>query len=378
MNLLRVMPPPMAVHACVGTPLAGLPGNVEASARSGMMVSLPFTPPDGAELSMEADLQVMMPIDAGDELPRDDASEFPNEMTAWLAPVAVPGVFIESNLAIPHVQTAPAEHQWIPRDASSIAAEAASPSMDQAMALQSPRGRPLDAAQIVVLAAGRPSSLAVVSTDLERQAPRQGIATGAPNAAGVQVSPGQHATPREAGGGVVSASIADLSINVLAVSSPASPTQVSGKLPATEAVHAPEQRLINVLGERIQVLHRQGIQQAVIQLDPHLSGSVRIELAHDAGALHVRISASHAEVAQQLQTICEALRQDLHGRQPGEVTVQVHHSRFGEQGGQGGQSSRDGQDCARDEPGRALATDSDGDTFGALWKRFIASRGYAS
>ncbi|GAB2592554.1 flagellar hook-length control protein FliK [Dyella jejuensis] len=152
----------------------------------------------------------------------------------------------------------------------------------------------------------------------------------------------------------------------------------AAKAHAPPATMAPEQKLLGALGERISMQAAQGTQQAVIRLDPHLSGSVRIELRHEAGALHVHISASRAEVAQQLQAIGDGLRQELSNRQFNDVTVQIHHGRNAEHGGRGGQPQPDHDREAphRQAPGRAWATDSSDEAFDMAWKRVAETRGY--
>lgn len=121
------------------------------------------------------------------------------------------------------------------------------------------------------------------------------------------------------------------SMPAVPLTSPIEQIAVSAKtVPAT--VVSPGQKLIGALGERISVQVGQGIQNAVIRLDPHLAGSVRIELRHEAGALQIRMTASHAEVANQLQTISQGLRQELNHQQFTEVSVTVNHHRGGESG----------------------------------------------
>ncbi|QAU24294.1 flagellar hook-length control protein FliK [Dyella sp. M7H15-1] len=171
-----------------------------------------------------------------------------------------------------------------------------------------------------------------------------------------------------------------------ATSTPATLTQAMPQTTSLETASAkqmpvpvantPEQKLLGALGERISVQAGQGIQSAVIRLDPHLSGSVRIELRHEVGAMHVRISASQAEVAQQLQVISDSLRQELNSRQFNDVTVQISHGRHADHGERGGQQQgRDGDSSPQQTPGRALAADATDEGFDAAWKRATESRG---
>lgn len=134
--------------------------------------------------------------------------------------------------------------------------------------------------------------------------------------------------------------------------------QANGAALAT--ADGPEQKLLQVLGERISMQAQQGAQRAVIRLDPHLAGSVMIELRHEAGSVQVHLSATNSDVVRQLQTISEGLRQELGNRQFNDVTVQVSSARSGQHEGNG--QGRDAREQAReqraDEPGQGLAAAS--------------------
>lgn len=115
------------------------------------------------------------------------------------------------------------------------------------------------------------------------------------------------------------------------------------------------QALRQALGERLGVQLAQGSERALIRLDPPMMGTLEIVIHREAGALKVQFSASNGEVARQLQSISEGLRQDLSLRQHMEVSVQVADSsasRFAQadSGGRHGQQSPRQQ-----EPGRALS-----------------------
>ncbi|AJX34978.1 flagellar hook-length control protein FliK [Burkholderia oklahomensis] len=112
-------------------------------------------------------------------------------------------------------------------------------------------------------------------------------------------------------------------------------------------------QLLNSLGERVSVQVRDGIGQAVIHLEPQSFGTLRIAIRHEAGAVRIQLVASNEEIARQLQTVSEALRQDLAGRHNGDVSVVVRH-------GQGfGHGEREPQRETADDrdarPGMALA-----------------------
>ena len=129
--------------------------------------------------------------------------------------------------------------------------------------------------------------------------------------------------------------------------------------PAASAPRAPtepQQKLIDALGDRLSVQTAQGMRQAVIRLDPHLNGSVRIELRQDANGIAVHLSATNADVVRQLQAIGESLRQDLSARNGGDVTVQVSASRQGQADADtSGGRERHARDDAEEGPGRGLA-----------------------
>ena len=152
-----------------------------------------------------------------------------------------------------------------------------------------------------------------------------------------------------------------------------------GKPAGTGVGASAEQRLITALGDRISVQAGQGMQHAVIRLEPHMAGAIRIELTHEAGAMHVRITASQADVVQQLQAIGEGMRQELNSRQLNEVTVQIHHGRSAEHGDRGDRhQGRDGSEPEQPAPGRSWGTDLAEEGFEQTWQRASESRGYES
>ncbi|MBM3114713.1 flagellar hook-length control protein FliK [Jeongeupia naejangsanensis] len=144
----------------------------------------------------------------------------------------------------------------------------------------------------------------------------------------------------------------------------------------TAAVHAPAapkaavqtqqagQQLLAALGDRISVQTRHGIENTTIRLDPPLLGSIEIAIRREGGALQVRLSASNAEVVQQLHGISDNLRQDLGSRQYTQVAVTVAD------GGRGsdrndGRSQRDDAPWQQ-RPGRALAEAGDDERSAAF------------
>jgi flagellar hook-length control protein FliK len=113
--------------------------------------------------------------------------------------------------------------------------------------------------------------------------------------------------------------------------------------------------LAQALGERLQVQVHQGMERAVIRLDPPMLGRIEIILRQDAGGLQVQFHASHPEVGRQLQAISETLRQELSVRQNATVTVQVSESL---QTAADGRQQRQRQDTPDEPlPGQALGAE---------------------
>ncbi|WP_174873895.1 flagellar hook-length control protein FliK [Vogesella oryzae] len=123
------------------------------------------------------------------------------------------------------------------------------------------------------------------------------------------------------------------------------------KLPAAQPAQW-AQPLQQALGERLHVQAANGIDNAVIRLDPAHLGTLEIAIRHEAGSLQVQLTAGNSELLRQLHAISDNLRQGLGNRQYGEVAVWVADSR--QQGaGQGGQG-RQGDEPREQRPNRAL------------------------
>lgn len=148
----------------------------------------------------------------------------------------------------------------------------------------------------------------------------------------------------------------------------------AASVPETGAPTAPQQRLVDALGERLSVQMAQGMRQAVIRLEPGSNGSIHIELRQNANGMAVHLSATHPEVVFQLQAIGESLRQDLCARHGGDVTVQVSAGRqgYGEaSGGSGGREHERRDDAPTRGPGGGLAS-AGGDSIFELAARELA------
>lgn len=121
------------------------------------------------------------------------------------------------------------------------------------------------------------------------------------------------------------------------------------------------QALVDALGERIEWQLKTGSERAVIRLDPPMQGQLEITIRREAGVVQVQLSATHGDVVKQLQAISDTLRQDLAGRQTGEVVVVVSQYNPGGRDGDG-RGRQPGQNPEQAEPGRALAEAESGQT----------------
>ena len=122
----------------------------------------------------------------------------------------------------------------------------------------------------------------------------------------------------------------------------------------------PEAGLLGLLGHRIALQSLQGVQQAVVRLEPYMAGTVQVEIRHEAGALRILLTATNDDVVRQLQTVGEGLRQELGARQFTEVSVQVGQQRHaGGDAGQGRHGREDGGASEQKTPGRALGDSDD-------------------
>jgi len=108
----------------------------------------------------------------------------------------------------------------------------------------------------------------------------------------------------------------------------------------------------------------------VIRLEPPDMGRIDITIRQSAGALHVNLSASNGEVLRQLNSVGDAVRQDLSQRQASsDVTVTVTAARTQADADGRQRQQREQQDEQR-TPGRALSEDgAQGSTFAMLTER---------
>jgi flagellar hook-length control protein FliK len=132
---------------------------------------------------------------------------------------------------------------------------------------------------------------------------------------------------------------------------PSSPAQHVGAAPRAEGPVA--SALLEALGERIGWQLQRGHERALIRLDPPLQGQLEISVRRDGAGIQVQLTATHSDVARQLQAITDSLRTELAGRQAGDVTVTVAHTPR-EHDGRGRQQARDHTPESQ-TPGQALA-----------------------
>jgi flagellar hook-length control protein FliK len=236
----------------------------------------------------------------------------------------------------------------------------------------------LDMARLAALVHERVPQAAAVSMPMvqvpSRRDSNQPASLSLPAGPGVETAESVLSSPAARPAGTDSSSFATLpAISPSTVRVEGTHGKASAMLDATT-----EHKLLGALGERIHVQARQGMQSAVIDLAPYMAGNVRIELRHEAGALQVRISASHPEVTQQLQAISDGLRQELSNRQFHDVAVQIGHGRHADHGGRGGQpqQGQDGETPHQSSPGRALAADTSDEAFDTAWTHANESKGY--
>ena len=134
-----------------------------------------------------------------------------------------------------------------------------------------------------------------------------------------------------------------------------------------------QQPLRAALGDRLQLQLARNDERAVIRLEPPNMGSVEISVRHSGGALQVNIAASHSEVLRQLNSIGDAVRQDLSQKQFNEVAVTVSASNarsLAEGGQQQRQQDAQQQREQQRQPGRALEEgDAAATTFAMLGER---------
>jgi flagellar hook-length control protein FliK len=347
------------------TPLPILAPSVDHVAQPTLAAMLEgqTSPSAGDVAALDFDLSLGMELQAEPES-IDDASSFADAVAPWMGGTLAP--MMESAL----IEDAFDESSVRRVDGDVLERLVQKPAL---LAVSSPRQEPLPVplAQLSVLA----SDSHLQHSPLGAHAPARANGQAAANTLLRHVAPAEQGGERaelRAATPVVRApqpEVAVFGVNA----APSSSVRVEGIVREAKPMldETSQHKLLGALGERIHVQARQGMQHAVIDLAPYMAGKVRIELHHEAGALQVRISASNAEVTQQLQAISESLRQELNGRQFNDVAVQIGPGRHAEHGGRG----QDGESPHRQQPGRALAGDEADEAFADAWRGINESRG---
>lgn len=240
-------------------------------------------------------------------------------------------------------------------------------------------------------AAATPPATARAPVDAVALAPASPVPTSAATAATAATLGADVAATAQAPGGAASAKSATLSIEArgadgavadgvsntgsfgvaAATTQPAS-TRAGDTLALAGPPTAWRQTLHEALGERLQLQAGRGVEQATIRLEPPMLGRIDIAIRHSGGSLEVHIAASNGEVLRQLNTVSDALRSDLAGRQFSSVSVSVSETpraqataQAGNQPGQQNQPGADGQGRGRqpgqEQRGPGLALNDAGD-----------------
>ncbi len=322
------------------------------------------------------DFEHLLADDIALAAPADTATDAMAELDAWVAQALAQALETEAPVELmPALQDGVMTAPWLmqaldQRDAGAAVAALAATDEDALALPMQPQGR---AAMQPALQPGGLARGVVDLAALQQTSVAEGVAPaladrlfnhrqGAANAAAVQDAAADASTQvlnvRTGGERALPTTLSVMTLDGMGRTGTVQPDQpaASADVKAPNAPTEAQQKLVDALGERLSVQTAQGMRQAVIRLDPHLNGSVRIELRQDANGIAVHLSATNADVVRQLQAIGESLRQDLGARNGGEVTVQVSASR---QGGQADADASGRERQARDDsqeqgPGRGL------------------------
>lgn len=277
-------------------------------------------------------------------------------MSAPLMPAGLPSALPAMMMAMPGVKTTATQ------DAAGNAAAPAAPAVAAVLSTPAssvPAGAPAPNAPA-------PADLALAAAARTDAAP---VAQAQPAIAATRSVAAAAALPLDAANAdSAAADVAPTSSNSVGVAA-SQPTAARGADSVTLAgpPAAWRQTLHEALGERLQLQAGRGIEQATIRLEPPMLGRIDIAIRHSAGNLEVHIAASNGEVLRQLNTVSDALRSDLAGRQYSNVSVSVSETpraqataQAGNQPGNNGQPGADAQGRGRQSgqeqrsPGLAL------------------------
>jgi len=261
-----------------------------------------------------------VPADAPDEAQTEDAAPADQTTDVLLAAMSAP--LLPANLpsALPAMMMALAGAKPEPRtpanDANAHAAVA--PLTDAAAAPAATARAPVDA---VALAQASP---APATAPAVAPAVRADVAAAVPAPAPADSSAKPATLSIDAGGadGAMADGVSNTGSFGVAATQP-STTRAGDSLTLAGPPTAWRQTLREALGERLQLQAGRGVEQATIRLEPPMLGRIDIAIRHSAGNLEVHIAASNGDVLRQLNTVSDALRSDLAGRQFSSVSVSV-------------------------------------------------------
>ena len=315
----------------------------------GLDPSLAETEP---EATAEAPAAAPDEVQSQDAAPADQAAEvLLGAMSAPLLPANLPSALPAMMMAMPGAKSEP---RLPANDANAHAAVA--PLTETAAAPSAPARAPLDAAALApaspvpTTAATAAAVAPAVRADVAATVQAPAAASGA-KAASLSI---------DAGGadGAVTEGVPNTGTFGVGVATQPSTTRAGDSLTLAGPPAAWRQTLHEALGERLQLQAGRGIEQATIRLEPPMLGRIDIAIRHSAGSLEVHIAASNGEVLRQLNTVSDALRSDLAGRQFSSVSVSVSETpraqataQAGNQPGQQNQAGADAQGRGR-QPGQ--------------------------
>lgn len=358
----------MTTVATNGAPAAGAAPLQDAAAAATdplLAGALPATPApvvpfqqwiglDPALAEGETDATAEAPAAAPDETqsqdtaPADQAADvLLAAMSAPLLPASLPSALPAMMMALPGAKT---ESRAPANDAN--AHTAVTPLLDAATALSASARAPVDAIAPAPASPAPVATASAVRADVAAAVQAPAVASGAKAVTAT-------AADADAGGdGAVTDGVSSAgTFGVGATTQPAS-TRTGDSLTLAGPPAAWRQTLHEALGERLQLQAGRGVEQATIRLEPPMLGRIDIAIRHSAGSLEVHIAASNGEVLRQLNTVSDALRSDLAGRQFSSVSVSVTETpraqataQAGNQPGQQNQAGADGQGRGR-QPGQ--------------------------
>ncbi|MDN4035975.1 flagellar hook-length control protein FliK [Massilia sp. YIM B02443] len=288
-------------------------------------------------------------------------------MSAPLMPASLPSAMPAMMKAMPGVKTTPTQD---------AAANAAAPAAPAAPAVAAVLSAPASIAPASAPAANEPAPAEIVlaaATRTEAALVTQ-VQTAAAATKNVAAAAALAPDAANADSGTADAAPTGSSVAV------AAPQPTAARGADSVALSGPpaawRQTLHEALGERLQLQAGRGVEQATIRLEPPMLGRIDIAIRHSAGSLEVHIAASNGEVLRQLNTVSDALRSDLAGRQFSSVSVSVSETpraqataQAGNQPGQQNQAGADAQGRGRQpgqdgrSPGLALNDAGDADSL---------------